>query len=435
MMKRSLPYLILCIMLILGSCLEEIDLDTFGEENFVPNLVVESTLSDEFTNQLVYLSRSDVRTDLETDTIYNPFVPLGQGARDSVVVESNARVSVRVNGASTIDFFESEPGIYLSEVPFAVENNSSYELLIQTSDGASYRSDTQVLQGKAEIVNVYAERMTNEFGIEGVAIYIDGNETEGDPQNYRYTFDETYKIIAPVWDDEEFRLTNYDPCAFPVEYTLEIVPRTIQNQICYNTVPSRSIIQNSTAGSASPSVTRFPVHFINRDDFIISHRYSIEVQQWVQSPKAYSYYQALDAFSQSGSLFSQIQPGTLRANIVREDDPEELVLGQFEVSSVSRQRLFFNFDDFFPGEALPPFPINCDLHSSPESHESFCVGGLSTNSCPQSIIERVDLGLISYVDLNTLGIGTCPGPYVYVPRPCGDCTQLGSNEVPEFWIE
>ncbi|MBT8223691.1 MAG: DUF4249 domain-containing protein, partial [Eudoraea sp.] len=202
-------------MVIFVSCLEEIDLETFAEENFVPSLVVESTLSDEIKNQVVYLSRTDVRTDLETDTIYNPFVPLGIGPRDSVTVEGNARVRVRVNGTNDINFLEAEPGTYISEVPFAVENNTSYELFIQTADGAYYRSDPVALTGKAELTNIYAERMTNEFGIEGVAIYIDATELEGDAKNYRYTFDETYKIIAPAWDDEEFRLTNYDPCALP----------------------------------------------------------------------------------------------------------------------------------------------------------------------------------------------------------------------------
>lgn len=435
MIKRILTYLLISALLVFASCLEELDLDTFAEENFISSLVVEGTLSDELKEQVVYLSRSDVRTDLETDTIYRRYVPLGIGPRDSVNVEQNAQVRVLVNGTTTIDFPETDPGVYVSEVPFAAQENNTYELLIETSGGATYRSDPQVLAGRAELTNVYAERMTNEFGIEGIGIYIDGRALGGTAENYRYTFDETYKIIAPAWDDEEFRLTNYDPCANPVTYTLEIVPREVQNRVCYNTVPSRSIIQNNTAGNATEEITRFQVHFINRDDFVITHRYSIEVQQWVQSPIAYSYYNALDAFSQTGSIFSQVQPGTLQANVVREDDPEELVLGQFEVASVTRSRLFFNYDDFFPGEAPPEFPVNCDLDSTPESHQSYCAGGLSSNTCPQSIIEQVNLGLISYVGPNNLGIGSCPGPHVFVPRPCGDCTLLGSNEVPDFWIE
>jgi hypothetical protein len=180
---------------------------------------------------------------------------------------------------------------------------------------------------------------------------------------------------------------------------------------------------------------RFPVHFINRDDFIISHRYSIEVSQFVQDPDTYSYYEALKSFSASGNIFSQVQPGALNANISRDGDPNELVLGYVEVASVAKRRTYFNYADLFPGEPLPPYPITCGVHSSPESHASFCATGMSMNNCPQSIIERVDLGLISYVGLNDQGIGTCPGPYTYVASLCGDCTLLGSNEVPDFWEE
>ena len=103
--------------------------------------------------------------------------------------------------------------------------------------------------------------------------------------------------------------------------------------------------------------------------------------------------------------------------------------------SVSKRRLFFNYDDFFEGEELPSYPTDCGLHSSPESHVSYCASGLNMNQCPQSIIERVDLGVISYVEVNGLEIGSCPGPYVYVATPCGDCTRLGSNIEPDFWVE
>ncbi|MBT8234607.1 MAG: DUF4249 domain-containing protein [Bacteroidia bacterium] len=423
-------------IVLFSSCLEEIDLETFSEENFVPNLVVEATLTDELKIQTIYLSRSDIRTDLETDTIYNPYLPLGLGPRDSVNVERFANVSVKINGTTDMNFRETAAGIYTSDSPFAVETGSAYEVIIQTNDGSSYRSVPLALEGKAEITDVYAERTTNEFGIEGVMIYVDGSASNGQPENYRYTFEETYKIIAPVWDDEEFQLTNYDPCALPVPtYDLEIIPRTIQNQVCYNTVPSNTIVLNNTAERSESAITRFPVHFISRDDFIISHRYSIEVSQFVEDADAYSYYSALSSFSQSGNIFSQVQPGSLRANVSREGDPDELVLGFVEVASVSKQRIFFNYEDLFPGEELPPYPFNCNLQSSLESHVSYCFQGMSSSTCPQSIIERVNLGLISYVGLNDQGIGSCPGPYVYVFSICGDCTLLGSKEVPEFWID
>ncbi len=131
-----------------------------------------------------------------------------------------------------------------------------------------------------------------------------------------------------------------------------------------------------------------------------------------------------------------MQPGFLEGNISSNEGKQGSVIGFFDVASVSKKRMFFNYTDFYANEPLPAFPQNCGWHSSPESHRSYCATGPDGgNSCPQSIIELVNLDLIRYVDVNFQNIGTCPGPYIYVESICGDCTILGSNVVPEFWIE
>ena len=224
-------------------------------------------------------------------------------------------------------------------------------------------------------------------------------------------------------------------CALPVPtYELEILEREVQNRVCYNTVASQSILQTAVDG-ASGTLQRFPVRFIPRDDFIITHRYSILVKQLVQTVDAYSYFETLSAFSGNDDLFSQLQPGPLVANVARTDGTEENVLGYVDAVSEREQRIFFNYDDFFPGEELPPYPFICLKHSSPESHVSYCFTGPNMNNCPQSIIERVNLGLSTYTGINDDNIGTCPGPYTYVNRVCGDCTLLGENVEPDFWEE
>ena len=420
-----------------SSCVDELDLSKVSENNEKGLLVVEATLTDEFKHQKVYLSRSDDRLDLETDTIYNPFIPLGIGPRDSVNIEPNASINVIGSDGNNFSFVEVQPGTYMSEQPFALQNGQSYQMEITTSDGNEYASEPLEINATSEITDVYAERIVNDLGIEGIAIYVDSEATGGLPTNYRYTYEETYKIIAPAWDDEDFLLTNYDPCALPEPtYDLEIVRRTVQNRVCYNTVLSNTIEQTSTAGNATPNVDRFLIRFIDRNDFIISHRYSILVKQLVQSIDGYSFYETLKKFSETENLFSQIQPGALVANVTRKDGSPENVLGLVEATSVSERRLFFNYVDFFPGEELPPYPFNCGEHSSPESHRSYCDSGPDGgNPCPQSIIERVNLGLISYTGNNDENIGTCPGPYKYVARICGDCTLLGENVMPDFWIE
>lgn len=424
-------------MVAMISCVEELDIENISADSETGLLVIETSLSDLPKRQQVYLSRSDMRLDLETDTIYNPAIPLGQGPRDSVLVEENALVRVVGSDGSAYNFSEEVPGTYLSNQEFALQLGTSYQVEVTTSDNKEYVSESVQIQGVSEISNVYAERIFNDVGVEGIAIFVDSNPQQGTPSNYRYTYDETYKIIAPNWHQDDFELTNYEPCALPVPtYDLEIVAREIENRVCYNTVSSNTIEQISTNSSDSNRVDRFMVRFVNRNDFIITHRYSILVRQLVQSPNAFSYYETLKQFSETESLFSAIQPGALIANVTRTDGTKENVLGYVEAVSVSEQRLFFDYEDFFAGEALPPYPEPCFDQSSPESHRSFCASGPDGgNPCPQSIIERINLGLIAYTGVNDRDLGTCPGPYTYVPRICGDCTLLGENEVPEFWEE
>ena len=415
----------------LGACLDELDIQTLSNEEQEPVLVVEAVLTDELITQKVYLSRSSLRLDLETDTVYNPNVPLGRGPRDSVDMEGGATVRVLGENGIEFNFTEGEEGTYLSNQPFALEMGVDYTLEIVTSNGREYVSDPLNVQGKSQLTNVYAEKAVSDTGVEGVAIYLDSEPTQGNPKNYRYTYEETYKIIAPYWQENDFELTDYDPTTTPFPtYNLEIVPREIQNRICYNTVFSSTIDQISTVGTGA-GIQRHMVRFIGKENFIISHRYSILVKQQVQSADAYSFYETLKSFSQSENVFSQVQPGALNANVRRVDGAEENILGYVEAVTVSERRLFFDYEDFFPGEELPPyaFGFNCNFQTSP----LFTVRG-----CPQGVLDRVDLGLITYYapyDESLVPLATCIGPYVFVPRLCGDCTLLGDNVEPDFWVE
>jgi hypothetical protein len=108
-------------------------------------------------------------------------------------------------------------------------------------------------------------------------------------------------------------------------------------------------------------------------------------------------------------------------------------LGYFEVASVSEQRLFFDYRDFYPEEPLPLYVNKCVPFTAPLEHVSYCFRGpIGGDPCAQSLIERINIDLISYVDLNEGG-EMCSGPYLVVARECGDCTELGSNVVPSFW--
>jgi len=407
------------VILLLGmvSCVEEVFI---GEQEAVDLLVVEATLTDEFKTHQVRLTRS-----------------FGFGA-DSVPPETRAQVSLELNSGSTIAFTHSGDGIYTSDRAFAAESGNTYELIIGTPDGTIYRSTPEELPGTATIDDLYAVRENNENGTDGVFIYVDGSPEQGSADYYRYEYEETYKIIAPFWTPQDFLLTDYDPCALPtITYNLEIVPREEEQQVCFQTVPSSRVIQNDVTTLASSRIERFPIRFLGATDFMISHRYSILVRQYVQSPMAFSYFQSLESFSSSENVFNSVQPGFLTGNIQATGNSEAPVIGFFEVATVSEQRLFFNFEEVFPDLETPPYITNCRVTSALLEHRSYCAtDGPGANPCPISIVERVNEGSIAlYSTENQEMLGTCPGPYQFVERPCGDCTELGSNEVPGFWIE
>lgn len=430
---------IILFFLALSSCVEELDVN-FGGENELPNiLIVEATITDELKFHEIRLSKVDSLTDLGVDRVINPFeigVPADSLDLDLVPHEENAQVRILVSDGSEISFIEGAPGSYISVQQFQAQEGLTYELVVNTADNRSFNSNAMSIEGTSTIADIYAEKVQLSDGGEGIEILIDNNPINGATGNLRFSYEETYKIIAPNWNANEFVLTNYDPCALPeVTYDLEIQPRTEEARVCFGKVSSPNVILNDNNLNDNGSLNRFSIQVLGQNNFKISHRYSIEVNQFVTSAESYGFYEKLNNFSQNGSVFSQIQPGFLEGNITSNDGRQGSVIGFFDVVSVSKKRLFFNFTDFFPDAPLPDYPLNCVESSSPESHTSYCFSGLDMNDCPTSIIERVNINNITYTGENSENLGLCPGPHAYVPIVCGDCRILGSNIVPEFWTE
>lgn len=376
--------------------------DPFEPETitFESALVVEATITDEMKTQEIFLSRT-----FEFEA-------------DGPERERNAIVSISDDAGNRFDFQEISEGTYHSVLPFMAQVGRSYNLRIQTSDGRSYSSETSRIPDPLEIERLYAERIINADGNEGVGIFVDSFDPSGNSRNYRYLYEETYRIIAPKW-------TEFDLLSTGVECGVDVVPKTQEDRVCYQTDLSTDLIITETNGFQEDRVTAFLVRFINRNNFILSHRYSVLVKQLVQSNTAYDYFETLKDFSGSESLFADTQVGFLNGNVFSDIDQDEKVLGYFDVAAVSEQRIFFNWEDLFPGEEIPPFVNEC-VETAPLL---ISPGGARCVLAPQ-----VEEGIVSYVNPNDPPIDP-GGPYRIVPRVCGDCTVLGKIEVPEFWTE
>ena len=447
--------------LIVGTgCVQEVLIRTdAGAVAEVQNaLVVEATLTDQVRTQEVILSRvADFTRDsiIEFD-IQDPNTYLFPGQElepRPVLYETGARVSVLDDTGQTYDFVEGDPGRYFSSNPFGVAVGRAYQLQVVLRNGERISSEFEAISGSAELEKLQPRRLTDPVLGDGIGFFADSRSTSEGAAYLRYDFEETFKVIAPLWVPEDIKLTYYDPCADPVEYTLEVYPREREEQVCYRSLASDDIALASTEGLSGEQVRDFRVHFIPRSSFKIAHRYSILVKQHTGSLGSYLFYDRLRNFSQEGNVFAQVQPGFLQGNLRAEGGSSLVVIGYFSVDTVKEQRLFLNFTDYFPGEPEPPYAVPCALLSSPDSHDTRCPlvpvdkddGTGGSGGCPLSIIELLDLGDIirfyGYFDSFNASLspdevlGNCPGSYVYTPRICGDCTVLGSNVPPDFWTE
>lgn len=394
MMKigRDLTYLIIALSnFMIISCIEEVDIENFSDSDINPEeiLIVEATITDELVNQKIKLSFGGSFTD-----------------SSPVRFENNAEIEVVDSDGNVFSFFDSGEGNYFSEIPFAIQQNRSYQLHISTSNGSEYKSSIVENVSRSIIDSVYARRTTGNDGSQGIGIFIDSRNLENTGNFFNYTYEETYKIIAPNWDPFEF--------IRPGDGTFSVAARTQEERVCFNTRQSNEIIQAQDVSFDSNNLSGFMIRFLDSDNFFISHRYSIEITQQIRSREAFEFYNILSSFSSSENLFSQVQPGLLEGNISGTNS-ETRVIGYFDVVSVAKKRIFFNREDFFPNGPLPPYPFNCRIFVP-------------------SITTEILAGTVEYV-----GDNDNPGPdglpYFVTITPCGDCTQLGSNIVPDFWEE
>ena len=395
--KNTLIFLLLCFINI--SCTEQYVLQS---NNYDEALVVEATITNEFKHQEIKISRTFRFED------------------NGPKLEVGAQVYINDNN-NNIYRFEENNGKYISTTEFQAEQGNVYRLTIMTNDGKTYESSSETLTPVNEMQSVLpiVETINKKRGVAIVVSSFDPNNTS---KYYRYEYEETYKIIAPNWDDEKTILAPYEPG--DLHQGILIIPRVGETQTCYSTKISDEIILTTTNGLSEDRID-YVLRFLDSDNPIISHRYSILVRQYIQNLASFTYYKTLKELSSSESILSPNQPGFFYGNLKSVENPNEKIIGFFEVSSISSKRIFFNYVDLFPGEPLPPYFTdckvrefkNCFLQSDPECRGAVLNSIIGSNS-------------LVYVDSDF-----SQTYFFMVSPPCGDCTKISSNIKPSFWID
>ncbi len=379
-----------------GSCTDPFIIRSIDIERL---LVVEATLTDEMKRQSVRISNTVGLIDFGQD------------------IESEAEVRIEDDQGNTHAFsFDEGSGTYYSDQPFKALPNVAYVLEINAADGRSYSSIPVHLPPPVEMDRVYPE-LAAENGGDQIHVLVDASNA-GDARYFRYEYEETYKVVLPHPSPFRWEIINYSP--FTQSYQIELTPRPL-DLACYVSEHSSGIRQTSTFGLGENNIRRFPVRVIDAGDAVIKERYSILVKQYVQTLESYTFYKTLADLGNVESLLSQGQPGYVTGNISG-SMADEKVLGYFEASSVSSQRIFFDYKDFELD--LPSYFVEC------EHLISYMIG-------PELLKRKLEFENFQVFFFEEKPVnGSGPKKIYHISQSeCTDCPPSSSTVKPDFWQE
>ena len=416
---------ILCTGIILTSCVENLPLET---ESFESALVVECTITNEFKRQTIKLSRTYFLEGSE------------------LVIENGATVTVTDTMQNNYTFVQNSLGEYVSTIEFAAQPDVTYNLDITTSNGNLYKSLGVELSPISQIDTLYAEYVDENNG-PGIQVFIDSDNQSTNAQFFRYEYEETYKIVAPLFTSIEAVFSNYVEFIggdIVVFYDTEIINRQQEEKTCYATATNKNIIQKSTSNLNENTVLRFPIRFISEekgdepiaqeeiepnktleDISILRDRYSIKVRQYVQSQESYAFYNIINQLGNSESILSENQPGFVQGNMTAINNTNEKVIGFFDVSSVSEKRIFIDASDF--NLEVPRYIYECNELSF--DYNDNTISDMTINQKREIYRFSTNFNYYTTTDPRPLGEEN----WKIANPECCNCTTVGSNIVPDFW--
>lgn len=386
---------ILLLGTVLAGCIDPI---TFDIEENTRLLVVDGMLTDAEGPYKVRLSWS---TDLTSDT----FPPVENA---SVVIEEQ-------NGASET-LSENMPGLYETSLSgLRGQPGKSYRLLITLANGTEYSSGWEILKASPAIDSIYfnfESKITPKGLKNGVQIYLDTDDPEGNTRYYRWQWTETWKYRVPL--------------SSPNTYAGNLGTSPIEEkEVCYISAPSDQINVATSINNSSDIIANHPLVYVTSETNRLQQRYSILVNQLAINEKEFLFWSSLeDATENAGSLFDR-QPQSLTGNVKNSADPQEPVLGYFTVAGISEKRAYFNRYQL-PDSVSPDFDF---IYSCYNSIDTFFI----SPTLDQEVFKAMDQGKVFWgfyqPEFFIEGI-------LMTDKECSDCTtQGGSTEVPDFWEE
>jgi hypothetical protein len=397
---------ILTAAVMLSRCIDPYSPKLTGYESL---LVADGMITDENASYTVKLSRTLQEQD---------------GAPEMI---SDAVIYITDDEAKRTNLKNAGSGIYKTDsIEFKGIVGRSYILHILTPEGAEYESEPCLMQSVPEIDSIYFEKdveiiNNGTSSNEGVRVYLDSKAGINN-MYYRWDFEEIWKFKVP------------SPKKFDYLSDSLIVPVPEVNEYCWKSKKSDDVLIHSVYSGQSDQIQKEPVCFIdpNKSDRLLI-QYSIMVRQYSISKKEYDFWDNMKKINESGNDIFATQPFPVISNIHNVNNPEEQVLGYFQVSAVKQKRKNIPFSDVV-GMNLPYFNYPCErIEMAPQDYpRSPLVPPLTWDELYDMYCKTGDYYFVE----PKYQTGTTKLEKLVFARPeCANCTLTGTKTKPDFRVD
>lgn len=324
-MKSKYYLYIIFLIVITSSCITPIaNFEQVANKSF---LTVESFISDEQGQQRtrIYMSADKI--------LGSYFTPVTR-AKVYLVDEKGVREDL---------IEQATKGTYLTSAKFAGRVGGTYTLNIETTDGKKYQSTPETMKPVPEI-----EKLITQFEV------LD-NYAKGDSRRGGFNVYVDFQDPATPGDNYQWSWKHYQRANF-CETCVGGTYNFFSNTCVYPRVPTEQILNYLCDGdcwdiSFSTDLNIFSDTYLNgqritgkqvaRIPFDGISKYYLQFEQRAITRDSYNYYQGLNAQTQNtGTLFDVPAETRFSFNIKSTTNPEEKILGIFDVYSV-RKKIFY----------------------------------------------------------------------------------------------
>ena len=335
------------LLLLISSCVSPIA--NFEQITVKQFLTIDATLTDQATAHKVRLTYSV--GDFNGNVYFAP------------VTKAKIFITDELNNRE--DFIEQkdkdEEGNYLSSPKFKGRVGGTYILNIETEQGKKYQSLPETMKAVPEIENLVTRFETNEIYDRNdprrasFNVYVDFQDppTKGDYYQWNWKHYEKDTICKTCEAGSyDFKLKK---C---VDATAGMFPRTL-NYVCDGNCWGISFSNDINILSDSYlNGQRITGKQVVRIPFSDYSPFYLQLEQRAINSNSYNYHQSLAVQTQSnGTLFDVPAETKFSYNIKSITNPEEKILGIFNIYSVRKKVFYINRRDGVPKGELPVYPV------------------------------------------------------------------------------